>query len=489
MMSRWTRLLIVCVVLLTAGVLAADAVVSIASGLYLNFSSGVWVALARDAYDGVFYRPLWNGVEYGGTRYFPMLFIATATVMHAGIAPVTAAVTVSMVGLAAMVAAAFVLLKRLSAPPPLAMLGAALSAAPYFVHQTGFAVRCEPIATAFALTGLAVLAPIEKRPDSIKRELFAAALFICAFITKITCVYGPAAATIALLFVGRRRAATRLAVITAIGGVVVVGLADIASGGRAIESFRACALAGSTLSTLLSPVAVTRTLQLIGVSHLLTVVFFLAALALVLSARTRLPLPALYFLTALAVTGVIFTSPGTTMTSHIVDAYVAAIILVTATVASQTGPIRTLGTVALIAVAVWAAAQNVVLVAPMIEHGVVRERQEGWHQLVTTLSDCGGSILSESPLIPVLAGSRPVLLDPFAFRVVAMNHPEVVDDLTARLKRREFTCVVLEHDPATPGGYGWYSNVNLGDSVRDTLVQFYKYDRTVAGERFYRAVE
>ncbi len=489
MMSRWTRLLIVCVVLLTAGVLAADAVVSIASGLYLNFSSGVWLALARDAYDGVLYRPLWNGVEYGGTRYFPMLFVAIAALMRVGVPPVVAGVTVSMLGLAAMVAAVFVLLKRLSVPSPLAMLGAGLSTAPYFVHQTGFAVRCEPLATALALAGLAVLAPIEKRPDSIKRELAAATLFICAFITKITCVYAPAAATLALLLLGRRRAATRLAVTTALGAVVMAALVNIASDRRAIESFRACALAGSTLSTLLSPVAITRTLHLIGVSHLLTVVFFLALLAVGLSVRARLPLPALYFLTAVAVTGVIFTSPGTTMTSHIVDAYVAAIILITATIASHAGRIRNLGTMALITVTVWAAAQNVVLVAAMIEQGVVQERQEGWRRLVTTLNDCRGSLLSESPLIPLLVGQRPIVLDPFAFRVVAINKPEVVNDLTARLKRHEFSCVVLEHDPASAAGYGWYSNVNLGDSVRDTLVQFYQFNQTVGGERFYRPLE
>jgi hypothetical protein len=489
MMSRWTVPLILCVVLMTAAVLAADAVVSISSSFYLNFSSGVWLALARDTYDGVFYRPLWNGVEYGGTRYFPMLFVAIAALMRAGVPPVAAAVTVSMLGLAAMAAAVFVLLKRLSASSPLATLGAALSAAPYFVHQTGFAVRCEPIATAFAIFGLAVLTPSEKRPDSIKRELIAAALFSCAFITKITCVYGPAAATLALLFAGRRRAAARLAAFTGLGIVLVVAVVDVASDGRAIESFRACALAGSTLSTLLSPVAITRTLHLIGVSHLLTVVFLLALVASVLSARARQPFPALYFLTAVAVTGVIFTSPGTTMTSHIVDGYVAAIILITATVAAHTGAFRVVGTAALMVVAVWAAAQNVVLVARMIEQDVVRERQEGSRQLVATLRGCGGTILAESPLIPILVNHRPVVLDPFGFRVVAVNHPDVVRDLTARLRRREFTCVVLEHDPTVPAGYGWYANVNFGATVMETLLQTYKYDGTVGGERFYRPVK
>jgi hypothetical protein len=489
MVSLWTRPLILCAVLLTAAVLAADAVVSIASGVYLNFSSGVWLALAHDTAGGVLYRPLWNGVEYGGTRYFPMLFVAIAALMRAGVPPVAAAVTVSMLGLAAMIAAVFVLLKRLTASTPLAMLGAALSAAPYFVHQTAFAVRCEPIATAFAVSGLAVLAPIEKRPDSRKRELAAAALFICAFLTKITCVYAPAAVTLALVFAGRRRAAARLALTAALGAVAAVAAVNIASGGRAIESFRACALAGSTLSTLLSPIAITRTLQLIGVSHLLTVVFLLAAVASVLSARARQLLPALYFVTAAAVTAVIFTSPGTTITSHIVDGYVAAIVLITAAIASQTGSIRTVGTVALVTLTVWTAAQNVGLVARMVENGVVRERQEGRRQLEGRLRDCGGSILAESPLIPILVNQRPVVLDPFGFRVVAVNNPVVLDDLTARLRRREFACVVLEHDPTVPAGSGWYANVNFGESVIETLLQSYRYDGMTGGERFYRPVE
>ena len=176
------------------------------------------------------------------------------------------------------------------------------------------------------------------------------------------------------------------------------------------------------------------------------------------------------------------------MTSHIVDAYVAAIILITATIAAQTGPIRFVGTAALMIVAVWAAAQNVVLVAGMIEQGVVRERQEGSRQLVAALRGCGGSILAESPLIPILVNHRPVVLDPFAFRVVAVNNPDVLHDLTARLRQREFACVVLDHDPTAPAGYRWYANVNFGESVRDTLLQFYKYDRMVGGEHFYRPV-
>jgi len=84
-MTRWADRLIVSIAALTAIVFVADAIVSIASGVYLNLGSGVWLALARDTYDGVFYRPLWNGSEYGGTRYFPMLFVATAGLMRSAL--------------------------------------------------------------------------------------------------------------------------------------------------------------------------------------------------------------------------------------------------------------------------------------------------------------------------------------------------------------------------------------------------------------------
>src|SRR5262245_51185813 len=158
-MSRWAERLIVWVAALAVIVLIADSIISIATGTYLNLGSGVWLALARDTYDGVFYRPLWNGTEYGGTRYFPMLFVLTAGLMRLGVGTVAAGVTVSMIGLVAMAAAVALFLKRLALSPSLVIAGTTLSVAPYFVHQTAFAVRSEPLAAAFAVFGLAAITP------------------------------------------------------------------------------------------------------------------------------------------------------------------------------------------------------------------------------------------------------------------------------------------------------------------------------------------
>ena len=488
-MRRWLDWLLGGVAVLTAIVFIADAVLSVLSGTYLNLGSGVWLGLARDTYDGVFYRPLWSGAEYGGTRYFPMLFVLTAGLMRTGLSAVSAGVFVSLAGLVAMAASVVLFLRRIGAPLPLVLGGSALAIAPYFVHQTAFAVRCEPIAAALAIFGLATLTPIDTRASSTRHVLLASLFFVAAFMTKVTCVYGPAAATLALLLAGRRGAAVKLAASTMVGAIVFLGVVNAISGGRAIESFRACALAGSSFLSLFSLTAITRAIELIGTSHLLTVVFLLTVGVLAISRTEWGKLPGLYLLMAFGVTAVIFTSPGTILTSQIVDAYVAAIVVMTTVCGRQAGRLREAGYVVFIGLGLWTAGQNVARIGSMIEEEAVRSGREGQRQLIAAVNSCGGPVVSESAMIPILAGQRPVLLDAFAFHVVAGNRPEVERDLVERITRREFGCVVLEQDPETPKGRAWYLNVNLTSGVLDAVRQHYQLERTIADERFYRAVQ
>jgi len=474
-------------VALTIAVLAVDAALSLFSGAYLNLGSGVWLSLARDIADGIFYRPLWDGVEYGGTRYFPMLPLAIAGLHGAGLPLVAAGLWASMAGLVALAVAVFFLLRRLAVPPRLATLGAALAIAPYFVHQTAFAIRSEPLAAAFAVLGLAVLAPLDERSSSTSRVLLAAGLFVSAFATKLTCVYAPAAATAALLLARRPVPALTLAAATTSLGLLFFAGMNMASNGRALESFHACALAGSGIGSLFGTAVITRPLTLIGTSHLLTVVFLLTMAAIIVRRHDWHRLPTLYVIAASGITAVIFTSPGTILTSQILDAYVAAIVLLVVGCAGAAGRLRMLGQGVLIGLTIWAAAQNLVRIAGMLEDDVVQSSREERRQLVAQVERCGGPILSESPLVPILAGQRPVLLDPFAFHVVAQNRPAVNDTLAERVRRREFACVLLEHDPSTPRGAAWYKNVNMTEPVVSAVLTHYAYDRTVMGQRLYVA--
>jgi hypothetical protein len=475
------------VIALTAAVLLVDAAVSIYTGIYLNLGTGVWLALARDVRDGIFYRPIWNGAEYGGTRYFPMLFVPIGALMRAGVAAVPAGLIVSLGGLIALLIAVWRLLERWSVPRPLASFGAALVAAPYFVHQTGFAVRCEPLAAAFAVAGLAALGQPRVDAPTTRRLLLAAALFVGGFAAKITCVYAPAAAVAALLVARRWRDAARLAAFTAVGAAVFLSGVYLLSDGRVLEAFRTNALAGSDPASLVGIAAVIRPIQLIAGSHILTVVFALAAAALVPAWRRGAELPVLYLLAALAVTAVIFTSPGTIITSQIVDAYAAAIVLLVIAAARLEPPVTTMVSAILVGVALWAAAQNAVRIVRHVRVDVppaAHDRQ----RLLEALRACHGSMVSESAMAPILANERPVLLDPFAFHVVGLKRPEVTRSLVDRIERTEFACVILEQDPTTERGRAWYRNVNLTADVAEAVLRRYRLDEVIAGQRIYRAV-
>lgn len=489
-MRKQTDRLILWVAALAAVVLVADSIISISTSTYLNLGSGVWLALARDVHDGVFYRPLWNGSEYGGTRYFPVLFVSTAALMRLGLHPVSAGMTVSMVGLLGMAVAVAVFLKRLGVSPTLVAAGATLTISPYFVHQTAFAIRCEPMAAGLGFFGLATITPLgESRSNSNSRILLAAGLFIAAFLTKITCVYAPAAAALALILAGRRAAAVKLTVATAAGAILALVIINLISGGRALESFRACALAGSSVRSLLSTTAVTHAIELIGTSHLLTIVFLLTVIGLIGRRKAWLSLPALCFVAAVGITAIIFTSPGTILTSQIVDAYVAAVVVLTTTVAERSGRTRDIGYLILALLGIWMAAQNVIRLATFVNQGAVQTAVNDRREIIAEVKRCGGAILSESPLIPVLAGQRPTVLDPFAFHVVSLNRPRMAWDLVERVRRQEFTCVILEQDPRTAKGQAWYSNVNFTKEVMLAILQHYRLDRTIGGQRFFRTVQ
>lgn len=475
------------VVALTAAVLLVDAAVSIYSGIYLNLGTGVWLALARDVHDGVFYRPIWNGVEYGGTRYFPMLFVAIGALMRLGVPAVTAGLVVSLGGLIALVGAVVWLLERWSVPRPLIALGAALVAAPYFVHQTGFAVRCEPLAAAFAVAGLAVIGQPRAESLTSRRLRLAALLFVGGFAAKITCVYAPAAAVAALLAARRVPEAVRLALFTALGAVVFLLAVYLLSGGRALEAFRANALAGSDPGSLVGIAALIRPVQLIAGSHILSVVFVLAAAALLPAWRRGSELPVLYLAAAFAVTAVIFTSPGTIITSQIVDVYTAAIVLLVIATARIRPPLQTVASALLVAVALWAAAQNVVRIVGHVRVDVPPAASDR-AALLEALQSCRGSMISESGMAPILANQRPVILDSFALHVIGLKRPEVTQNLVDRITRTEFECVILEQDPATERGRAWYRNVNLTAEIMNATLAHYRLDRVVAGQRIYRAV-
>src|SRR5262249_61590495 len=97
-------------------------------------------------------------------------------------------------------------------------------------------------------------------------------------------------------------------------------------------------------------------------------------------------------------------------------------------------------------------------------------------------SGCNGVLLSESPLVPVVAGRRIIVLDPFAFRTAAVARPELARDLAERIDRHEFGCVILEYNPWSAVGVGWYERIDFGTAVDHALRPGYRFLGGVDGD-------
>ena len=466
-------------------VLAAHAWFSVTRGYDVNLVSGVWLALARDLRDGVFYRDLIGPEGYGGTRYFPLFFALIAALARAGLDPVAAGHAASLTGAAVLVTGAcaflFHLGVRRSTAIPVAILAAV---APYYIQQTIYSIRVEPLAAGLALWGLAAVASSERaRPDSWRRLALAALCFTLAVVAKPTAAYAPAAAVLSLLLTRRFADAWRLALLTAAGVAVTLAGVEWLSDGRFSAVVRATALAGETPGRLLSTALVSRPVSLIATSRLLTVLTLLAGAALLAAPSTWRQLPPAVLVMAAAATAAALATPGTILTNQIVDLHVAAVLFL-GWFANTRARLATAGAFAVTGLLLWTIAQNINRFETIRRQDPASSLPAQRSALSAAFDACAGPVLAESPLVPILTGRSPLVLDPFAFRVVSLRHP-VGDHLVARLNAREFACVALEQDPGDPRGEGWYRNVHFGWPVVEAVLRHYSYTGTVAGRRVY----
>jgi len=53
------------------------------------------------------------------------------------------------------------------------------------------------------------------------------------------------------------------------------------------------------------------------------------------------------------------------------------------------------------------------------------------------------NLLSENPLIPILMGQRPIVMDPFSLRIIAQKSPAVQADFTRKIEDHFFDAIIL----------------------------------------------
>ena len=97
-------------------------------------------------------------------------------------------------------------------------------------------------------------------------------------------------------------------------------------------------------------------------------------------------------------------------------------------------------------------------------------------------------ILAENPIIPVLAGQRPYVLDPWMVQLLRTRFPGFEEPLLKRLRDRDFSAVVLSADPAQETVRRWYETVSFGPGFVSTLSENYKLAQVIDNDWIYLPV-
>lgn len=441
---------------------------------YIDHAAGAWVALAADLKDGVFYRPLFGPNGYGGTRYSPLYFVLYAGLLKLGVPLLLSGYLLSAAAISLLLVGTFYLVRKLGAEPWLAACSAGAVLAAYSVQLSLLSTRADGLASALNVCGVAV--SCDRRP-SHARIVLASLLFTLAWSTKLTTLFGFAAAFLWLCFSGHARRAWELAGETACGCLAVAAVTFFLSQGRILKIFAACASGGANL--IRTAVGPFRMLHIAGQEDPGLLLFFFAAL-LVLPVMSARSLPWLFFIATAATTGVIFGSPGANF-NHLLDLQVAAVILFAAWIASSPRQ-KNFGIYGL-AIATFLAA------VPVAHKLKVEDRMIPPHRFERAISLIGNAekpILAENPTIPVLAGQQPYVTDPFMLRVVREHIPGFGGPLLGKLRSQAFGGVVLfMRDPRTAEGRAWYEEEHFGPGFLAALNANYRLAPVLNGQFIY----
>jgi hypothetical protein len=455
----YSALIVVTSIAITA-ILLIRLALNFRNQYFLTHVEGVWLACAYDFTHGVFYRPLFSSLGYGGTRYFPLYFVLTGALSKPLGSLATAGIALSAAGVLLALAAMYILLRRANVSVLLTAAAVTTVLAVATTQQALLGAKGDSLAAALNLWGVVLCF----RSKTGRAALyFAALLFTLAFATKLTTVFGVAAVALAWIFARRYKEALQLAAATATGCVLVLASMFFASGGRVFAIFRACAGGGGSLSyTLQAP------LHLLSKALDVDPVFLLflvpaAAFGLHYFRENKFDVLPIYFAMVLLVTTVIFSSPGIGI-NHLFDLQIAAAILLAVAI-SRIPAVAEIGS-GLLAFAL------VVAIVPTSQglHGDLTRPsvRKDTAEVLRRLPTDNRPVLAENPLIVLNSDKAPYLLDPFMFRILAVKHPELTSDLWEKIKQQGFAAIVLERDPTTAEGKTWYTDTHFGgEFLRD----------------------
>lgn len=404
-------------------------------------TSGVWAALANDFAGGVFYRPVFNESGYGGTRYMPLFFILYGLLISFLNDPVTAGLSLSLATLVFLDLGVYFLLRETGTPKKFAVPLTLLVHASISLQLLTLETRGDFLASAMNVWGI-LLALKHMRTNSWGFLTLSACCFLGAIFTKFTTIGGLAVVILYLWIRDKRASAFYLTGLTAVSTLALLWGINELSQGKALASFQACALGGFNFDYALKT-------PLWFLTVIIQDPFFFVLLCLAIYLMTPVKteqwksFAPLYFGFTLISTFAIFSSPGTD-SNHLIDMLIACILVL----AFQFPKVEKFPKaynfcfLFMIGGVLFMWIPGTLSIKDHIEP-VERPTRAAIRAIAQELGSQTKNILSENPLVPLLMGQRPVVLDAFSLRVMAQKSPDIEADFTRKIKDHYFEAIVL----------------------------------------------
>jgi len=390
--------------------------------------SSIWVALAWDAAHGEFYRPVISAIGYGGTRYMPLLFLLHAALLKLGFDPIWSGVVLMQMSVVAAAFALYVALRTVEVDRA--------TAAPLALLVWGtiiFQQSCTDLNPDYLAAALVLLA-------AVTGPVAGAVLLILAGLTKITAV--AFAVPIALAHRSTRHRISFVMLTSAGLGVALLAI-EAWSAGNFHRAFLVAAFAGATWHEARD--AVPQFFRELAIKPFDIGVPF--AVACWCAWKRGVDWSSAYLMTASLVAIAIFTTPGTA-SNHLVDLHLASLLLVGGALSDGTLRPR-IGAAVFGALAVMIAAITIPL--PGLPSVVADIRSAGPRPraaVVDLRHDApAGTWLSFDPIVPILNGQRPWVLDYSNLEFGYSTQTMAGRDVKRRVEEQFFDAVIV------PKGY------------------------------------
>ena len=433
-------------------------------GFETPFVSGAWFSLTEDLANGVFYRALADGdLAFGGTRYFPLTIFALLGLQGLVGNIMAAGVLFALLAAALLVAGCALLLHELkvqrSVVLPLALLPLLTSSSQVCIDT----VRSDLLAAALGTIGLALSVRWLNRGSSLAS--LGALILGLAFATKLTAISG-AVGAIAVLPGLPKKLAIRYAGALGLAFTLVLLVLYFGSSGRFFQNSALVSDGGMSVGSLAK--APLRIFNVLINADLALVLLAVVSIPLIIAHRRHLPLPVLLALVASIVMLVpVFASPRVWI-NHFTEVQVWLVCLLGVVLSRTSGDsaqsIRlTIGILCLVGL--------MSLIGHIERVDWRRTTSVSQEQVVTVIRSVNGPILSEDPMIPLLAGRFVNIPEPYMLRVAIPRSPDVAAQVSKALSGRRYGAIVFLKDPLTTGS--WYDENHFGRWFIQEALRYY----------------